>query len=170
MKLNGTISIDSYLSISKFFLSPIYKLLFMGAVILLDIGFVVLGIVQRDLTWILWIALTSLIGRYLYKQNKKNIINRTIGSIQGIRDRKTFDLDLSFDDDAIRVHNRMTGLDTALSYELFGSMAETDNCIALFVKTGTYLLVPKSNMNAEQHDGVMAILREKCPRLRTRKW
>lgn len=167
-KVSGTIDQQSYLSIGRYMLSPLFKLAFIAVIALIDLAFIVLVLFQRDLVWLTFPLILSLGGIAFYRWNSKNVMKRVLASIPGIREGKRFDLDLSFDEDAIRVHNRATKLDTALAYELFGSYAETDTCIALFVKTGTYLLIPTGNCKPEEKVAMLELLKSRCSTLRKR--
>lgn len=169
MKVSGTIDRRSYLSIGKYMLSTGYNIAFIAVMAVLVLGLISLPILLKDLVWLLIPLMLALGGVSFYRWNRKNVINRVIASTPGIREGKSFDLDISLDEDAVRVHNRATGLDTALSYELFSSYVQTDQVLALFVKTGTYLLIPTITLPEAQKTEVLSQLRAHCPRLRQRR-
>ena len=170
LKVSGTVSRRSYRSIGKYMPSVRYKVCFIAVVVLLDLGLIAGAIALRDVIWLLLPLSLSLAAVAFYRWNLKNVVNRVIASTPAIREGQSFDLDISLDEDAIRVHNRMTELDTALSYELFGSYAVTEDVLALFVKTGTYLLIPASNLSKEKQAEVLALLKRHCPHLRQRRF
>ena len=170
LKISGTINKGSYLSLEKYILSARYKIIYWCVVLLLDAAFLFLTFCQHDLVWLIFPVLLTLGAFAFFRWNRRNVVNRVIASTPGIREGKSFDLDLSFDEDAVRVHNRATGLDTALSYELFSSYADTKDVIALFVKTGTYLLIPGSNLDQETRKAVINLMSGKCKGLHERKF
>lgn len=169
IKICGTISRRSYESIGKYMLSFKFIVLFVAVVVLLDAALLLIAWLFKDWAWMILALTLSLSALAFFRWNRKNVVASAIASTPGIREGKSFDLDISFDDDAIRVHNRATELDTALSYELFYSYVETEDCLALFVKTGTFLLVPTTNTNNETKKQILALLKNKCSTMFKRK-
>lgn len=167
--ITGTIDQESYKSMGKYMITLRTKVIFFGimaAVIALCAG---LGIYNHDLTCLLPIGLVLFFGVRIYRSLCQRIIATVISRMPEIRDGKQFDLEITFAEEAVHVYNRNTDKSTAFDYSIFNSYAETDSCVALFVKTGTYLLVPRSNMKPEQQEEMLRIMQEKCPRLRRRK-
>ena len=169
MKVTGTINADSYVSMEKYMMPTWLRLLFLALLVAGDGALIALTILQKDLTWLLWLAAWTALCWFLYKWIRRNILNNVLVRIPGIKEGKGFDLELSFDEDALRVHNRSTNVDTAMAWEVFGSMAETKECLALFTKTGTYLLVPKNNLPEEKKQQLTELLKKYCPGLRKRR-
>jgi len=169
-KVSGTIDLNSYISISRFLLSPGYKIAWWIVTAVINSGFIALVLIQLDLDWLLWVALVTAVSVWLYRKNLKVILGRVLGSLKDLRDGEKYKFYIDFEPDAVRIHNRTTQSDTALAYEVFSAYADTPKVIIFFVKTGTYLLVPKDKLTESDKQALLSLMKERCSGLHKRRF
>lgn len=168
LTITGTITRECYLSLSRYFISWGFRLGMLAALVLGNGFFLYLCVKQTTGAWLMWLAIWSSIIVTLYRRHRKVVISNVLYNLPGLEKGRGFDVAYTFAEDGLRVHNRGTGLDNTVDYAVFRSWRETKECVALFTKEGSYVLIPLHNMTTPQHDAMMALLAQKCPGLKKR--
>lgn len=166
--INGTVNRKVYYSLKPYIMAPMFKI---GQLILTagyDLWLVYQAFAGQNWANLIIAALFTAAMILFYRRNQNMLVRKAISSQPEIRDGDGLLITLSFGRQQIRMENHALKRERNLPYKDFVSMVETDAVIALFVRGGNYLMIPKDMMDDAKHEKVMAIIHEKCPNLRKR--
>lgn len=166
--ITGTVSRSTYESLKNYIIQPVFKLLSLVLIVGYDAWMLVQLIQTRTPANLVLIVVFTALMIFLHFHSRKSIVKRAVSSHEELRRGGAFDLTIHMGDEGVRMFNQTLGRERNMTYAEFKSYADTPRCIALFVKGGNYLMIPKDNMDEALHDQVMELLHEKCPKLHKR--
>lgn len=166
--VTGTVTRSTYDSLKKYLMRPTLKLLVLAAICVYNV-LMLLQMFSGD--WLPQLLMTVVFDALMvlvYLRSQKSMAKQAASSVEAIRKGDGIELTLHFEDQGIRMFNHTLGRELNVRYADFASYADTRRCVAVFLKKGNYVIIPKDNMDEALHDRVMALLLEKCPKLHKR--
>lgn len=168
LMVTGRVNRSTYVSLKKYIMQPAFKIIYLCLIVVYDL--VMIWQLIHDFSpanIVLLLGFTALMI-FMYFFNQKSLVKRAVTSHPALKSGDGFEMTVHFEETGVRMYNHTRGSERNLPYSGFVSYADTDRCIALFVKGGNYLMVPKDNMDDALHDKVMAWMMQKCPKLHKR--
>lgn len=165
--ITGTVTKSTYESLKTYLLSPAVKISFAIALVVYEAW-----MIYQMVTVNLWLHLvmavlfTALIV-FVFLRAQNGVIKRALENNKALRTDGIL-LTIHLEAQGIRMFNHNRGSERNLPYQDFVSYADTNRCIALFVKKGNFLMIPKDQLDAQQAEAVLAFLKAKMPKLKKR--
>lgn len=166
--INGTVNRKVYYSLKRYIMDPKFKIGLLVLTVGYDLWLIYQAVAEQNWANFIIMAVFTAAMILFYRRNQTVLVQKAINSQPEIRDGDGLLITLSFGRQQVRMENHALKRERNLPYKDFVSIAETDAVIALFVRNGNYLMIPKDMMDDDKHEQVMAIIHEKCPNLRKR--
>lgn len=163
----GCINAEVYQSLKKYLLPPFMKVILLVLFIAYEISMLVTTITTQNWANLLLMVVFGGLLIFLYFRSQTSSVRRILKEHPELQSGG-FDVTLTFGTENVKLFNHTTGSERTLAYSLLVSMVETDVCIACFTKRSDFLMIPKNQMNDAMREKVLALLHDKCPKLKKR--
>lgn len=163
----GRINAAVYRSVKQYLMPPVVKIVMLVLVAAYEAAMIYEAVVNKTYTNLILMVIMTAAIILLYRFNQNSNVKRIIKEHPELG-REGYHVLITFADN-IKLINHSTGAERNLAFADVVSMAETEQCIALFAKKRRYMLVPKNEMTDAQRDAVVSILQSRCPGMKKRR-
>lgn len=168
LMVSGTITKSTYESLKPYIIPPLIRFVTLGVIAVYDVWMVYQMCVGDFLPHLIMMLGFTALMVYMFFHTRSSAVKRQIQGNTILRSGEAIHLTIHFEDQGIRMFNHTMGRERSMRYNEFATYADTSRCIALYVKKGNFLMVPKDEMSDETRDQILALLKKKNPKLRKR--